>query len=188
MGRLSCMCQYPHPTMEADGNQVDWVAIGTLISSLLVAVATFFAARAAKRSGDAADKSAQFTRQASLLATIPRVVPWTTKGQEGKAINRGTSEAFNLSWTVIALRDGSTIHEDSRPDVLPVGSTQRLWDPTSEMVDIIRQHRAGEGIEIICHYWTSWGQEFTLRREVGMRRNKEPHLYDEDGEEVKIGV
>lgn len=154
----------------------------------MVALATFFAATAAKRSGRAAADAAEFTRQAALLATIPRVVPWISKGQIGTAINRGTSEAFNLSWTVLALEDGSTLHEGDRQNVLPVGATQELWDEGGDKAEVIRVHRAGHGVEVICHYWTSWGQEFTLRREVGMRRNKEPHLFDENGTEVRIAV
>ena len=174
--------------MDIDWSNVDWGAVGVVVSSLLVALATFFAATAARRSGRAAADSAEFTRQAALLATIPRVVPWLSKGQVGTAINRGTSEAFNLSWTVVALEDESTLHEGDRQNVLPVGATQELWDSGGAVAETIRAHRAGRGIEIVCHYWTSWGQEFTLRREVGMRRNKEPHLYDENGNEVKIGI
>lgn len=174
--------------MEIDWSQVDWAAVGVVVSSFLVALATFFAAIAARRSGMAAADSAEFTRQAALLATIPRVVPWVSKGQVGTAINRGTSEAFNLSWTVVALEDESPLHEGNRQNVLPVGATQELWDSDGAVTELIRAHRAEGGIAIVCHYWTSWGQGFTLRREVGMRRNKEPHLYEENGSEVKIGI
>lgn len=169
-------------------NSIDWGAIGLVTSSFLVALATGFAALAAKRSADAADRSATITTQAALLATIPRVIPWVSKGQVGTAINRGTSEAFNLRWTVVALKDGSIIHSADRQNVLQVQKTQELWDPDDEVAEVIRQHRARAGVEIVCDFRSAWGQQFTLRREVGMRRNKEPRLYDENGEEVKIGV
>lgn len=166
----------------------DWGAVATIVSAFLVAVATGFAALAARQSAKAAKRSAEFTRQAALLATIPRVVPWVSKGQIGSAINRGTSEAVNLRWYVIALEDGSVIHRADRQDVLPVMKTQELWNPDSDVAEAVREHRAGAGVEIVCEFWSTWGQQFTLRRELGMRRNKVPRLYDEKGQELKLGV
>ncbi|HLF43388.1 MAG TPA: hypothetical protein VJA46_07670 [Acidimicrobiia bacterium] len=171
-----------------DWANVDWGVVGMVASGFLVALATWFAAVAARRSADAADRSADLTRKAALLATTPRVVPWVSKGQIGTAINRGVSEAFNLSWTVIALEDGATIHSDDRQKVLPVEAKQSLWEPASGVAEAVRHHRAGAGIEIVCDFRSSWGQQFTLKRRVGKLRNQEPRLYDENGEEVKIDV
>ena len=174
--------------LASSAGTIDWVAVATIISAFLVAVATWFAAAAARQSAKASKQSAESTRQAALLATIPRVVPWVSKGQIGKAINRGTSEALNLSWSVIALEDESVIHQADRQNVLPVMKTQALWVPDSDVAKKVRDHRAGAGVEIVCEFSSTWGQQFTVRREVGLRRNKMPRLYDENDQEVRLGM
>lgn len=156
-------------------------AWATSISAIGVAASAF----SASRSASAAKRAVDIQASAALLGSIPIVVPWLDQNANATAMNRGSSVALNLEWTI----EGPDIpgHEDRKGTVLGPGKHVGLNDPRSALKTHFSAARNGQGLTITCDYTSAWGERFRVVRLIGERHGPAV-LYGENGKRISVSI
>lgn len=148
----------------------------------ITALAAVAATIAAWRSARASEKGSELAQRAALLGSIPILVPWVeAEAAKLRVVNRGTSDAHETRWFLIAGETPLASGTDAR--VIPPGKARDLTDPQD---GVIAKLLRADGFVARCEFTTSWGEALTVDRIYRDGRSAGIELRSSDGEVLRI--
>lgn len=156
------------------------------MQTTLTAIATIAAvasAIAAWRAYAHAKQSDRTAKAAALLSRLPLPVPWVDNPETKlSVVNRGSSTAHNLRWTITIDGREDEAHGE-HPRVLNPGSSASLTESQHAIVG-----RVAVAHEFIatCAFTTSWGEAFSVSRSYIDGQIQEPVLRDKGGNRISL--
>jgi len=148
----------------------------------LSALAALAAALAAWRSARASERGSAIAQRAALLGSIPILVPWVeAESTTLKVLNRGSSDAHEVHWSLI--EGGNVRAEGSQSRVIPRG---RPGDLTQFQDGVLAGLLRSSEFVARCEYLTSWGESLTVDRTYRDGRSAGIELRNAKGEILRI--